>query len=484
MAGILQFGAYVPRRRLQRSVVYAANAWFAPGLRGLARGERAVANWDEDVVTMAVEAARDCLHERERGALAGLFLASTSFPFADRQNSGIVKEALGLPDTVATLDAGGSQKAGTSLLARILAGVATDGPALVIGAEKRPAQPASEGELTNGDAAAAFLVGAEDGVARLVGTYSTSTDFVDHFRRSGADFDYGWEARWVREAYVEIGGRAIRDALDRFGVEAGSIDHFVAGLPGRGTAAALARAAKIPDAAIHPTLDDVLGHAGSAHALVMLAHVLETAQPGRKILVVGFGQGADVLLLETTAAIATAPRGAGVSGWLTRGVKEQNYLKHLAFSGLLRLELGKRAEFEQKPVLTALYRNRKTVLALIGGRCTRTGTIQFPKSEISVNRNDAAVGTQEDYPLADRTAHILTFTADNLTYTPDPPNYYGMIDFDGGGRMLAEFTDVDAANDAIEVGREMRMMFRIKAADERTGFTKYFWKAAPAVARS
>jgi uncharacterized OB-fold protein len=210
----------------------------------------------------------------------------------------------------------------------------------------------------------------------------------------------------------------------------------------------------------------------------MLAHLLETAGPGQKILVLGFGQGADVLLLETTAAIADHQRSVGVSGWLARAVKEENYLKFLAFSGELRLELGKRAEFSQKPVLTALYRNRKAVLGLVGGRCTRTGTVQFPRSEISVNQNDAAVGTQEDYPLADRPARILTYTADSLTYTPDPPNYYGMIEFEGGGRMLAEFTDTHP--DAVAVGAPMRMMFRIKAEDEQSGFAKYFWKAVPA----
>ena len=59
--GILSFGAHIPRLRLQRKAIAAANAWFNPGLRSMARGERAMANWDEDAVTMAVEAARDVL---------------------------------------------------------------------------------------------------------------------------------------------------------------------------------------------------------------------------------------------------------------------------------------------------------------------------------------------------------------------------------------------------------------------------------------
>jgi uncharacterized OB-fold protein len=118
-------------------------------------------------------------------------------------------------------------------------------------------------------------------------------------------------------------------------------------------------------------------------------------------------------------------------------------------------------------------------LGLVGGRSPKTGAIQFPRSQISVDTEDDAIGTQEDYPLADKPARILSHTADNLCYSPDPPAYYGMIEFEGGGRMFAEFADVDP--ELIEVGREVRMVFRIKDVDSRRGFTKYFWKAAPVV---
>lgn len=479
MAGILSYGAYVPRRRLQRGAIYESNRWFAPGLKGLARGERAMANWDEDSITMAVEAARDCLHGQDRDAVRSVMIASTTLPYIDRQNAGIVKEALNLPDAVGALDIGGSQRAATSMLTQALRSVGDDGPVLALASEQRQARPASEGELVNGDAAAAFLIGKGDGIARLIGSHSLTADFVDHYRAAGETYDYDWESRWVREeGHGKIAGGAITCALSKFGIPASEIAHFIVGIPGRGVAAALARKVGIASEAIRDDLAAVLGNAGTAHPLVMLAHALETARAGEKILVLGFGQGADVLLLEATDAIADAKPWVGVSGWLARAVKEDNYLKYLAFTGELGLELGKRAEFSQRPVLTALFRNRKTVLGLVGGRCTQTGAIQFPKSEISVNQNDAAIGTQEDYPLADRPARILTFTADSLTYTPDPPNYYGMVEFVGGGRMLTEFTDVDP--ETIAVGAAMRMMFRIKAADADTGFIKYFWKAVPA----
>ena len=55
MVGIMAYGAYVPRLRLQRQAVYDANKWFAAGLRGLAKGERTMCNWDEDSVTKGVD---------------------------------------------------------------------------------------------------------------------------------------------------------------------------------------------------------------------------------------------------------------------------------------------------------------------------------------------------------------------------------------------------------------------------------------------
>jgi uncharacterized OB-fold protein len=102
--------------------------------------------------------------------------------------------------------------------------------------------------------------------------------------------------------------------------------------------------------------------------------------------------------------------------------------------------------------------------------------VQFPKSDISVNPNDRSQGTQEDYPLAEVPARLMTFTADSLQYSPSPPVYYGMVDFEGGGRLIAEFADVF---EEPEVGADMQMVFRIKAVDEVRSFTKYFWKAAP-----
>ena len=99
---------------------------------------------------MAVEAARDCLGRRGRDGISQIFLASTTLPFQDRQNAGVVAEALRLAGAMGTLDVAGSQRAGTSALitaCRIAGGGGE--PVLVTSAEKRRTKAASPLELTH-----------------------------------------------------------------------------------------------------------------------------------------------------------------------------------------------------------------------------------------------------------------------------------------------------------------------------------------------
>jgi uncharacterized OB-fold protein len=329
-----------------------------------------------------------------------------------------------------------------------------------------------------GDAAAGLLVGSGKPVARFLGSHSVTLDFVDHYRSANMTFEYGWESRWVRdEAYIGIIGAVLKDGLAALNLEPTAIDQFIVPVCMRGVPEALAKRAGIKPQAIADTLISKVGAAGVAHPILLLVAALERARAGEKILLVGFGQGVDLLLLETTEALEAVTARAGVKGSVARGVSDDKYLRWLFHRGLLQLDRGMRAELDQKQPGTTLWRHRKAVLGLVGGRCTKTGAVQFPRTDISVDPKDHPAHTQEDYYFAERRARVVTFTADNLTYSPNPPCLYGMIDFEGGGRLTVEFAD--AVPEQIEVGREMQMMFRIKAIDERRDFTKYFWKAAP-----
>ena len=478
--GIHAFGGYVPRLRLQRRAIAEANAWFNPALKGLGRGERAIAGWDEDSITMAVEAARDCLARRGREGISQVFLASTSLPFQDRQNAGVVAEALHVGGAIGTLDVAGSQRAGTSaVIAACQVAAGGGGPVLVTSAEKRRTKAASPLELTTGDAAAALIVGEGDGAAKLLGYATRSIDFVDHYRGQDEPFDYVWEERWVRdEGFLKIVPEAVSGALSAAGIDAGAIDHFCFPSPMRRVGSSLARKLGLSEASLRDNLQGTCGEAGAAHPLVMLAHALEAAVPGERILVVGFGQGCDALVFEATGDLEASRPERGISGFLERGRADTNYHRYLGVNGLVALEHGLRSETDRQTGLTTLYRNRKMVLGLVGGKCSKCGTLQFPKSNVCVNPNCHAADTQEDHPFSDMRATMRSHTADRLTYSVAPPAYYGMVQFEEGGRAMIDFTDVDPEA-GLDIGQPMRMVFRVKDYDTRRGFRRYFWKATP-----
>lgn len=242
--------------------------------------------------------------------------------------------------------------------------------------------------------------------------------------------------------------------------------------------AAVAKRVGIKEEALRDTLAAVCGDTGTAHSLLMLAHALEEAKPGDRILVAAFGQGCEVLLFEVTEAIAELAARKCVQAALARRKEELNYQKFLSFNDTVEMEHGMRAEMDKLTTLTTQYRNREMVTGLVGGCCSHCGTRQYPKGRYCVNPECNALDSQDDLSFADTAATVMTYTADSLTYSRNPPHYYGMVQFEGGGRLVMDFADVD--DGTMAVGLPMQLMFRVKDYDRTRGFVRYFWKATPA----
>jgi uncharacterized OB-fold protein len=271
--------------------------------------------------------------------------------------------------------------------------------------------------------------------------------------------------------------RAIEGLMKASGASPESVTHFCMPCTLSRVVPAIVKRAGIAEGSVRENLAAVCGDTGAAHPLLMLAHALEDAKPGERILLAAFGQGCDALLFEVTEAIGAGAARRSVKAALARRKEEANYMKFLAFNDHVALERGMRAEGDKGTPLSTLYRNRDMITGLVGGKCRACGTRQFPRGRYCVNPQCNALDSQDDQPFSGIGAKVMSYTADVLTYSPDPPAYYGMIEFDGGGRMMADFTDVDDGK--VVVGMPMRMMFRIKEHDRARGFVRYFWKAAP-----
>ncbi|MEE4174938.1 MAG: zinc ribbon domain-containing protein [Xanthomonadales bacterium] len=461
--GITASAAYLPRWRIERRTMTDAVGWARGRVRP-GQGTRSFAHWDEDSLTLAVEAGRGI--DSDAPAPARLLLASTSLPFADRSNAGIVREALGLPASTRLLESGGSRRAATSALIESLeSGVST----LLCASDCVDAQPGSEGETELGHGAAAVLVGEGPGLAEALAWSTRSSDFVDRYRQADRRFDYRLEARWTRDAGIRRPLKAlIGEVLESAGIQAGDVSYCLAGLPASVTRV-VAKDAGLEDADLLADVEAEVGLCGAAQPLLLLDRALTRAGAGQLILLIGAGQGFDVILLRATGAARRESRPARVR-------VEPNYTRYLGLRRLMEIDGGLRAERDNRSAQSAAARRHEELHGFLGGRCSACGKLQFPRSELCLHCR--AAGTQELEPMADLPGEVNSFTEDWLAWTPRPPLIFGNVHFPDGANVMLEFTDFEAGE--LAAGDAVRMAFRIKDFDDRRGFRRYFWKPAPA----
>lgn len=470
--GIVAHDVYLPKYRISRKVIYDSIAWTGNVPKGEAKGERTFCDWDEDSITMAVEAARGALSGYDKGALERIILATTSAPFADRQSTAVIADALLLNDNVMAMDVGTSRRAATSAL---MTALNSNCKTLLVASENRGVKSSSLQEMRYGDGAAALVLGRENIIARLLGCESLTCDFVDQYRTNDAGSDYVWEQRWVREeGYQTIAVTPVKRLLAKLDIAGDAIDYFIFPAPQREVQEKVAGTLGIRPEAVADNLARVCGDTGTAHPLLMLSAILQQAKPGQKILLLGFGQGCDVLCFETTAYIDDYRPANGLQKMLRRRVEETQYHKYLTVSGMLELDWGMRAEADTKTALSSHFRNRRSVQSFVGGRCRACGTAQYPKASICVNPECAATVEMDDVPLAEATGRIASFTVDWLGYSPNPPLQYGMVKFDNDVKLMMGLVSGDS--DQLKVGAAVSPVFRIQSFDRIRNFRRYFWK--------
>ena len=179
MAGIVGYGVYIPRLRLQQKD--AAMAWGS-----WSGGEKAVCGIDEDVVTMAAEASDNAMKHSgiDPAQIGAIHIGTSSSPYIEQYIAPILAETLGLHPETTMLDYSGSVNALAMALLGCLDAIEAKRikAGIVIGTENRATAPGTDGEANFGAGAMAMVIGTEDTIADFEGIHTYSTLFIDRWR--------------------------------------------------------------------------------------------------------------------------------------------------------------------------------------------------------------------------------------------------------------------------------------------------------------
>ncbi len=472
MAGISSYGAYIPLFRLSRAEIARAWSCSAPP------GERAVASYDEDSLTMAVAAARDCLQGVDRVSIDGLYFASTTAPYREKQTAATIAAVLGLPSEVFTVDFGGSLRAGTNALKAALDGV-TSGSAdriLVCAADARMGYPSGPAEMNLGDGAVALLVSRDDTIAEVTRFDSRYYEIQDTWRSDKDTFVRSAEDRFaMEEGYVDVMVHGVSAALEKYGMAVTDIAHVALNSPNARQLRNVAKKLRInEETQIKDLLHASVGDTGCAMSLMSLVATLEQAGSGETILLACYGNGCDTAILETTERVGSIADCWGVRKHVASKALLRNYEQYLRWRELLPLQPAARPPLELRmPSPAAQWREVSYEMRLTGTRCLRCGTPQYPPQRVCVNCH--AKDERESYPFADVPAKVFSFSHDHVMQTVDPPVTVTFVDFEGGGRLMCDMTDRDPA--AVTVGMPVEMTFRLLYYVG--GIYNYWWKCMP-----
>jgi|Deesub1362A_J573_1020465.scaffolds.fasta_scaffold00104_10 3-hydroxy-3-methylglutaryl CoA synthase len=458
MGGIVSCGVYIPVWRTKRDEISKFTGFQSLG------GEKAVSSWDEDSITMAVEASRIAVENENINVaeIDAVLFASTTAPFRVKQSSSFIAAALDLNENIYTMDITGSFRAGVDAL------IAADNlikqgkkSVLVVAAENMPFKPSTLNEQLYGDCAVAFVI-QRDSKAEIVGHYSIAQPLPGAWSLYGdseiRDYDPRVDARY---GFADAVQRAVMPLLMNLGLNPLELRIALSAPDPKSYVATLKAAGIKPEEFFFTTI----GIAGCAHPFLMLANLL--SEPG-KVIVGGYGEGAAVICIDIKEKVETNLK------QMLESKRYLNYGEYMFMKGFI----GESAA-PDRPSYVKYWRDQKSILRWYGMKCKNCNTISYPISRCCVE-----CGAKDNYEEVRLSSigKVYTFAMDYLTA---PGNYQGdgihphvvaVVDFNGGGRSLMEVSDL-YRNECVSVDDEVEITFRILT--EKTGFRYYGWKVRP-----
>ncbi|MFX1395022.1 MAG: OB-fold domain-containing protein [Promethearchaeota archaeon] len=473
MIGIKAYGAYLPKYLMPREVV--AKAWDFPSMPGT----KAMASIDEDSITMGIEAGLDCLNGIDTKTIDGLFFATTTQVYTEKNSASFIAKVLDLKEDITAIDFTDSLKAGTTAVMRAIDTIKANKEIkniIVIAADTREPEPGTFWEYGLSDGAAALLVAEDNSLPLSIEDYySVSANVTGPWKRTGDKFIRTFQDKMDNKFYFQSLTKVMSEILKRNNLTPEDIDNAVFHYHDPRVMTILARMMKFPQGVAQNGLFLQIGCTGTPMAFMLLIGALRRPKSDAKIVLAGFGDGADAILLQLRDRALLKEVSKNRMGLL----KHQKTMKSVDNYNTLieNKKLIEKNRYIRKSSAVTIWRETPSLYQLYGNKCKNCGTIQYPlmfKSCYNCRSDDQF----EPIKLSLK-GTVFTFTLDHLyggnyLNTPVPRC---VIDLDGGGRILLDMTDTENPEENVKIGMEVELTFRW--VHDGANFHNYYWKCRP-----
>lgn len=396
-----------------------------------------------------------------------IYFGSSSAPHWQRSSASMIAAFCDLGAESATMDFGGSLRAGTmalrSALDAVIAG--SSGSTVVVASESREGAPESPEEMIFGDGAAAVVVGKENVIAEVIARASHSDDFLDQWRRDVDQYVHSFSSKFSTARGYEASAIGVgRALLKQASLDPANVAHAALASPDGRAHLNVAKALGVAAERVGDSRLKEIGVTGAAMPILLLAEALDCARVGDVILCVGYGEGADGFLFRVTDGISKLQRPLLLSDPSRAHSSYQMYRKLRDF---LRVETT-------GPELSNVLweRQESQNVRLNGTFCSACATLQFPIAPICghCHNKEGLVEKQ-----LSRRGQLFTFNTDYLYDAPAPPTVNAVVDLEGGGRLVCQMTDVD--ENEVKIGMSLELVLRrMRGA---ASMHHYYWKCRP-----
>lgn len=454
MSFIKSYGISLPNYRIEDNIL------FTGGRKG---NFKSICFADEDIITMAFDAAEQALKENADN-IDAVFFATNTPVLKDCYHSTFIADLLGINKNVFCLDFIGTDRCGTDalIIANELINSGKYNNILIIAADTGFSSIGDEFAGTNGHSACAVLLSNNNGIAQIENCFNIGSAISEKFIYKNnsirLDARYSIDAGF-KTNMTEVSARIsnLKEKTEK--IILNSKYSKIAG-------SVFSKAGFSENQFSKDSIAGNLGNTGVVSAFLQLISEIENKT--NSIILIDYTNGSNVFFIKNLKT--------GNENSLSK--KLQTFESIISYHDYLKLRKEgnfNSVKYKTKDIFSSEMMNEReknSFVRMNALKCKKCSTAYFIKTERCKNCKSNEF---ENVKLS-KTGKVFSLTREHYFPVSFQPLTMLVIDLDGGGRVTVQQTDcMYAEKNNVEIGSKVKLVLRKMM--ERDSKPNYFLKA-------